>query len=99
MPCFLHTADTKRGDRTGGLPLGNNKADPAYCEMVMAEVLERAGAALLIPDAEMTGARLVQEAKRLSADPGKLAAMGSAAKKFAKPGAAKRAAEILESLI
>ena len=62
-----------------------------------AEAMQKAGAAVLIPDAEFTGARLVEEVTRLSADPERLRAMGEAARAFAKPGAARRAAEILES--
>jgi UDP-N-acetylglucosamine--N-acetylmuramyl-(pentapeptide) pyrophosphoryl-undecaprenol N-acetylglucosamine transferase len=63
-----------------------------------AEALERAGAALLIPDREMTGARLAQEIARLAAEPARLEAMARAARTFARPGAARRVAEILESL-
>lgn len=63
-----------------------------------AEAFERAGAARLILDAELTGERLVEEVTTLSADPARLAAMSKAARAFAKPGAAQRAAEILESL-
>ncbi len=63
-----------------------------------AEALERAGAALLIPDREMTGARLALEITRLAADPALLERMGTAARTFARPGAARRMAEILESI-
>lgn len=63
-----------------------------------AEAFEKAGAARLVLDREMTGVRLVEEVMRLAADPGRLAAMGEAARAFAKPGAARRAAEILEAL-
>jgi len=64
-----------------------------------AEALERAGAARLIPDVEFTGARLVEEVTRLSSDPATLEKMGQAARSFAKPGAAQRAADVLESFI
>jgi UDP-N-acetylglucosamine:LPS N-acetylglucosamine transferase len=47
----------------------------------------------------MTGPRLVEEVLRLAANPQTLQAMGRAARKFARPGAAKRAADILESLL
>jgi UDP-N-acetylglucosamine--N-acetylmuramyl-(pentapeptide) pyrophosphoryl-undecaprenol N-acetylglucosamine transferase len=60
--------------------------------------MEKAGAARLVLDREMNGARLVEEISRLIADPAQLAKMGSAAKAFAKPGAAARAADILEGL-
>jgi UDP-N-acetylglucosamine--N-acetylmuramyl-(pentapeptide) pyrophosphoryl-undecaprenol N-acetylglucosamine transferase len=63
-----------------------------------AEALQKAGAALLIPDREMTGPRLAREIARLAADPALLEKMGDAARTFARPGAARRMAEILESL-
>ncbi len=62
-----------------------------------AEAFEKAGAARLVLDAEMTGARLVEEVTRICAEPGLLEEMAQAARAFAKPGAARRAAEILES--
>jgi UDP-N-acetylglucosamine--N-acetylmuramyl-(pentapeptide) pyrophosphoryl-undecaprenol N-acetylglucosamine transferase len=61
-----------------------------------AEALEKAGAARLVLDHEMNGARLVDEVTRLTNEPGLLEKMGAAAKAFAKPGAAKRAADVLE---
>jgi UDP-N-acetylglucosamine--N-acetylmuramyl-(pentapeptide) pyrophosphoryl-undecaprenol N-acetylglucosamine transferase len=61
-----------------------------------AEAFEKAGAARLVLDAEMTGERLVSEVTRLAAEPGVLEKMGAAARAFAKPGAAQRAAQILE---
>jgi UDP-N-acetylglucosamine--N-acetylmuramyl-(pentapeptide) pyrophosphoryl-undecaprenol N-acetylglucosamine transferase len=64
-----------------------------------AEAFEKAGAARMILDAEMTGARLIAEVKRLAADPELLESMGRAARAFAKPEAARRAADILESLV
>jgi UDP-N-acetylglucosamine--N-acetylmuramyl-(pentapeptide) pyrophosphoryl-undecaprenol N-acetylglucosamine transferase len=62
-----------------------------------AEAFEKAGAARLVLDAEMNGERLVSEVERLAAAPGLLEKMGAAARAFAKPGAAKRAADVLES--
>jgi hypothetical protein len=44
-----------------------------------ARYMERAGAALVIPDRELTGPRLAQEVGHLLADPARLAAMGRAA--------------------
>jgi UDP-N-acetylglucosamine--N-acetylmuramyl-(pentapeptide) pyrophosphoryl-undecaprenol N-acetylglucosamine transferase len=64
-----------------------------------ARAMEQAGAALLLTDAELTGARLVEEVTRLRADPERLRNMGEAARAFARPDAARRAAEILESLL
>jgi UDP-N-acetylglucosamine--N-acetylmuramyl-(pentapeptide) pyrophosphoryl-undecaprenol N-acetylglucosamine transferase len=61
-----------------------------------AQALENAGAARLVLDHEMNGARLVDEVTRLTSDTGLLEKMGAAAKAFAKPGAAKRAADVLE---
>ncbi len=63
-----------------------------------AEAMEQAGAARLIFDAEMTGARLVEEVTRLRGTPGQLERMGAAARSMAKPGAAKRAADLLEEI-
>lgn len=61
-----------------------------------AEAFERAGAARLVPDAEMTGEKLFALASELLGAPEILARMGEAARKFARAGAASRAAEILE---
>jgi UDP-N-acetylglucosamine--N-acetylmuramyl-(pentapeptide) pyrophosphoryl-undecaprenol N-acetylglucosamine transferase len=61
-----------------------------------AQALEKAGAARLVPDHEMHGARLVDEVTRMTQEAGLLEKMGAAAKAFAKPGAAKRAADVLE---
>ncbi|WP_275462895.1 UDP-N-acetylglucosamine--N-acetylmuramyl-(pentapeptide) pyrophosphoryl-undecaprenol N-acetylglucosamine transferase [Streptomyces noursei] len=56
-----------------------------------ARVLSDAGAALLLPDAEVTGARLDALLTPLLADPARLAAMGAAA----DPGTHARAADLL----
>jgi UDP-N-acetylglucosamine--N-acetylmuramyl-(pentapeptide) pyrophosphoryl-undecaprenol N-acetylglucosamine transferase len=53
-----------------------------------ARYMEGAGAALVIPDAELTGSRLAQEVGTLLADPGRLAAMGHASSALARPDAA-----------
>ena len=58
-----------------------------------AQALERIGAARFIRDHDMTGERLIQELAALT--PQKLEQMSAAARTFAKPGAARRAAEIL----
>ncbi len=63
-----------------------------------AEVLERAGAARLVQDAEFTGERLFELARSLANEPGALERMGEAAGSLARPGAAERAADVLESL-
>ena len=59
-----------------------------------AEALAAAGAARLVPDHEMNGARLVKEVMELSSAPGLLEKMSEAAHAFAKPGSAKRAADL-----
>jgi UDP-N-acetylglucosamine--N-acetylmuramyl-(pentapeptide) pyrophosphoryl-undecaprenol N-acetylglucosamine transferase len=64
-----------------------------------AQAFEKAGASRLVPDSEMTGARLVEEVTRLAAEPGLLEKMGEAARTLARPGAAERAADVLESFI
>jgi len=61
-----------------------------------AEVLQRGGAARLIPDADLTGERLFSTVAELAGQSGRLEQMAEAARKFARPGAARRAAEILE---
>jgi UDP-N-acetylglucosamine--N-acetylmuramyl-(pentapeptide) pyrophosphoryl-undecaprenol N-acetylglucosamine transferase len=64
-----------------------------------AQAFEKAGAARLVLDAEMTGTRLVEEITRLADEQGALEKMGEAARKLARPGAAQRAADILEGFI
>jgi len=63
-----------------------------------AEAMARAGAALVVKDAEMNGERLHREVAALAGDRAALARMGEAARRLAKPGAARRAAEILEEV-
>jgi UDP-N-acetylglucosamine--N-acetylmuramyl-(pentapeptide) pyrophosphoryl-undecaprenol N-acetylglucosamine transferase len=62
-----------------------------------AKALEKIGAAVLVPDREMNGSRLARELGELDAKT--LSAMGRAARTFAKPGSALRAAETLEELV
>src|SRR5579875_28359 len=64
-----------------------------------AEAMQNAGAARLVADAEMTGARLVEEAGRLATGPGLLEKMGGGGRKFARPEAARRAAEVFETFL
>jgi UDP-N-acetylglucosamine--N-acetylmuramyl-(pentapeptide) pyrophosphoryl-undecaprenol N-acetylglucosamine transferase len=63
-----------------------------------AEALARAGAAHLIPDRDLQGARLFDEIARLASDPGELERLSDAVRRFAKPHAAERAADILEEI-
>ena len=63
-----------------------------------AEALERAGAARLVPDDQMNGEKLAAVVAELAGSSGVLERMGEAARGFAKPGAARRAAEVLEEV-
>ena len=63
-----------------------------------AEAFQKAGAARLVLDAEMNGVRLMEEVRLLSGDPQGLTAMAEAARAFANPDAARRAATVLEDL-
>jgi UDP-N-acetylglucosamine--N-acetylmuramyl-(pentapeptide) pyrophosphoryl-undecaprenol N-acetylglucosamine transferase len=60
-----------------------------------AEAFERAGAARVVSDNEMTGEKLFSVIAELAGTAGALEKMGAAAKQLARPGAARRAAEIL----
>jgi UDP-N-acetylglucosamine--N-acetylmuramyl-(pentapeptide) pyrophosphoryl-undecaprenol N-acetylglucosamine transferase len=62
-----------------------------------AEAMQRGNAARMVRDAEMNGARLFSMVTDLAGS-GDLEAMAAAARSFAKPGAAQRAAEILEEV-
>jgi UDP-N-acetylglucosamine--N-acetylmuramyl-(pentapeptide) pyrophosphoryl-undecaprenol N-acetylglucosamine transferase len=58
--------------------------------------MAQAGAAVVVPDAELDAARLAAEVGALLGDPARLAAMGRAAATLARPDAAQRiAAEVL----
>jgi UDP-N-acetylglucosamine--N-acetylmuramyl-(pentapeptide) pyrophosphoryl-undecaprenol N-acetylglucosamine transferase len=57
-----------------------------------ASSMERAGAAVVIPDREMTAPRLAHEVGRLLADRGRLAAMARASAALARPEAAREIA-------
>jgi len=54
-----------------------------------ASFMESAGAAVVIPDGELTPARLANEVGRLLADRGRLAAMGQASAAVSRPEAAR----------
>jgi UDP-N-acetylglucosamine--N-acetylmuramyl-(pentapeptide) pyrophosphoryl-undecaprenol N-acetylglucosamine transferase len=64
-----------------------------------AEAMQRIGAARMVLDAEFTGQRLVEEVLNLSQLPDLLKGMAEAARSFAKPGAARRAADVLETFV
>ena len=61
-----------------------------------AQALVNGGAARLVLDAELTGRRLFDEIEELRKDAGALAEMRKRVKAFARPGAAERAAGLLE---
>ncbi|HEX2849694.1 MAG TPA: UDP-N-acetylglucosamine--N-acetylmuramyl-(pentapeptide) pyrophosphoryl-undecaprenol N-acetylglucosamine transferase [Acidimicrobiales bacterium] len=61
-----------------------------------AQVLVRAGAAIMLRDPEVTADRLATEVDSLFATPGRLAAMGEAARGVAHPDAADRVAAVVE---
>jgi UDP-N-acetylglucosamine--N-acetylmuramyl-(pentapeptide) pyrophosphoryl-undecaprenol N-acetylglucosamine transferase len=59
--------------------------------------MERAGAAVVVPDAELDGPRLAREVGALLGAPDRMAAMAAAARELARPDAARRVAdELLE---
>ncbi len=61
-----------------------------------AQALVNAGAAQLVLDADLTGRRLFEEVERLRQTPDLLQQMRQRVRQFAHPGAAERAANILE---
>jgi UDP-N-acetylglucosamine--N-acetylmuramyl-(pentapeptide) pyrophosphoryl-undecaprenol N-acetylglucosamine transferase len=63
-----------------------------------ARYMERAGAAVVVPDAELDGPRLAREAGSLLGAPQRMAAMTKAARAVAKPEAARRIADELLAL-
>jgi UDP-N-acetylglucosamine--N-acetylmuramyl-(pentapeptide) pyrophosphoryl-undecaprenol N-acetylglucosamine transferase len=63
-----------------------------------AQAFEKGGAARLVLDREMSGARLVDEVMQLIDTPDLLEKMAAEARAFAKAGAARRAADVLESV-
>ena len=60
-----------------------------------AEAFERAGACRMFLDKDWTGERMLAVIGELMGNRPRLAAMGDAARKLAKPGAAGRAADVL----
>lgn len=62
-----------------------------------AERLAAAGAAVVVPDAELDGARLVAEVDALLADPARTEAMAAAARAWATPTAAEDIADLAEA--
>jgi undecaprenyldiphospho-muramoylpentapeptide beta-N-acetylglucosaminyltransferase len=58
--------------------------------------LEAAGAAVVVPDKELDADRLVEEVERLIDDPGRLGALADGLRRFARPDAADRVADLVE---
>jgi UDP-N-acetylglucosamine--N-acetylmuramyl-(pentapeptide) pyrophosphoryl-undecaprenol N-acetylglucosamine transferase len=67
-------------------------------QMRNAEAFQRAGAARLFPDREWNGQTFFDAVRALIEDPGQLSMMGERARRLAHPGAAERAAQILEEI-
>lgn len=63
-----------------------------------ARALEENGAAVLVKDAEMDGARLVREVRTLLADPVRLETMRRASRAQGRPEAARRVADLLREI-
>lgn len=63
-----------------------------------AEAMVRAGGGLLVPDKEFNGQKLFAMVSQLAGNRAELLAMGERARGLAKPGAAARAADILEEI-
>jgi UDP-N-acetylglucosamine--N-acetylmuramyl-(pentapeptide) pyrophosphoryl-undecaprenol N-acetylglucosamine transferase len=61
-----------------------------------AQNLVDAGAALMVLDSDMTGERLFCSVEALRQNPGELDRMRTRVRQFARPGAAERAAEVME---
>jgi UDP-N-acetylglucosamine--N-acetylmuramyl-(pentapeptide) pyrophosphoryl-undecaprenol N-acetylglucosamine transferase len=64
-----------------------------------AEAFSKLGAARLVFDSQMDGGRLFEEVAKLSSQPGVLRHMGEQARTFSHPGAARRAADVVEESI
>jgi UDP-N-acetylglucosamine--N-acetylmuramyl-(pentapeptide) pyrophosphoryl-undecaprenol N-acetylglucosamine transferase len=75
------------------VPLPNAPGDH---QTANANVLRATGAAVLVPDGELDGGRLVAEVERLLADEAALEAMGQAARGLARPDAADAVAALAE---
>jgi UDP-N-acetylglucosamine--N-acetylmuramyl-(pentapeptide) pyrophosphoryl-undecaprenol N-acetylglucosamine transferase len=69
---------------------------PGDHQTANAAALVRAGAAVLVPDHELTAERLAAELTPLVADSDRLARMGEAARSCAVPDAANRVAMLLD---
>jgi UDP-N-acetylglucosamine--N-acetylmuramyl-(pentapeptide) pyrophosphoryl-undecaprenol N-acetylglucosamine transferase len=64
-----------------------------------ARYMERAGAAVVVPDAELDGPRLAREVAALLDDPGRLEEMARAAREASRPDAADRIADEVLAMV
>lgn len=69
---------------------------PGDHQTANARSLAKAGAAVVIADAELSGSRLAEELDRLITQPERLVAMGAAARQLARPDAADAVAALAE---
>jgi len=69
---------------------------PSDHQTANGRALVEAGAAVLVPDAELDGPRLTRELDALLGDPARLAAMRAGAATLARPDAAARVADLVE---
>ena len=69
---------------------------PGDHQTANARVLERAGAAVIVPDNEFTADRLADELDAILGVPGRAEQMGKAAASLARPDAAAAVAEMVE---
>jgi UDP-N-acetylglucosamine--N-acetylmuramyl-(pentapeptide) pyrophosphoryl-undecaprenol N-acetylglucosamine transferase len=69
---------------------------PADHQTANARVFAERGAAVLVPDGELDGARLASEVGALMDDPGRLGAMAAAAASLGRRDAADRVAALAE---
>ena len=107
MPVLLAAADVVVG-RAGGTTVAELAAvgmpsvlvplpiAPNDHQTANAMALVRAGAAVLIPDGELTTERLADELGALLDDTERLTRMEAAARSFARPDAAERVADVVE---
>ena len=70
---------------------------PGDHQTANATALAQAGGALLLPDAECTGARLATEVDSMLSDPGRLRAMAAAAASVGRPDALDAVVEVVEA--
>jgi UDP-N-acetylglucosamine--N-acetylmuramyl-(pentapeptide) pyrophosphoryl-undecaprenol N-acetylglucosamine transferase len=70
---------------------------PGDHQTANARVLQRAGASVLLPDAECDGATLASAVDQLLDDPSHLEAMGQDAKSVGRPHAAADGAKLVEA--